>query len=110
MKTFFKKMKIVVDICFEMTYITNIRNGKEPPMTQNQILFAQIGRKLMEISEGTSMKGLTDDQIARTNRMSSFGDALTRFGASFGPRTLKELLELAGVSLEEAQEFMALGK
>lgn len=79
-------------------------------MTQNQIVLAQIGRKLMEISEKTSMKGLSDEQIARTNRMSSFGDALTRFGTTFGPRNLKEVLELGGVTIEEAQEFILIGK
>lgn len=79
-------------------------------MTQNQILLAQIGRNLMKISESMPMKGLTDSQIARTNRMSSFGDTLTRFGATFGPRNLKEVLEIGGVSLEEAQEFIQIGK
>lgn len=79
-------------------------------MTQNQIILAQIGRKLMDMSETMPMKSLTDEQIARTNRMSSFGDALTRFGTTFGPRNVTEVLKLSGVTLEEAQEFMALGK
>lgn len=103
-------MKKVVDKRVVKYYITNIGRQKETIMTQNQIILAQIGRKLMDMSETMSMKGLTDEQIARTNRMSSFGDALTRFGTTFGPRNLKEVLELGGVSLEEAQEFMALGK
>lgn len=79
-------------------------------MTKNQIIFAQIGRQLMSISETSSMRGLSDEQIARINRMNSFGDALTRFGATFGPSNVKELLKVSGVTLEEAQEFMAIGK
>jgi len=77
--------------------------------TENQIVVAKIGRKLMDISVNTPMKGLKDDEIARTNRMSSFGDALTRFGTSFGPRNLKEVLKLSGVSQTEAEEFLKLG-
>lgn len=79
-------------------------------MTQQQKILASIGRNLMEMSEKMPMKGLTDAEIARTNRMSSFGDALTRFGTTFGPRTLEEVLKRGGVTIEEAQEFMALGK
>jgi hypothetical protein len=77
--------------------------------TPNEIKVAVIGRKLMDISVNMPMKGLKDEEIARSNRMSSFGDALTRFGSTFGPRNLKEVLKLSGVSMEEAEEFMQLG-
>jgi hypothetical protein len=63
----------------------------------------------MDISVNMPMKGLKDEEIARSNRMSSFGDALTRFGSTFGQRNLKEVLKLSGVSMEEAEEFMQLG-
>lgn len=76
--------------------------------TPNEIKVAVIGRKLMDISVNMPMKGLKDEEIARSNRMSSFGDALTRFGSTFGPRNLKEVLKLSGVSMEEAEEFMQL--
>ena len=79
-------------------------------MTQQQKILASIGRNLMDMSEKMPMKGLNDAQIARTNRMSSFGDALTRFGTIFGPKTLEDVLNRSGVSIEEAQEFMALGQ
>ena len=78
-------------------------------MTTQQRLLANIGRALMDISETMPMKGLTDADIARTNRMSSFGDALTRFGTTFGPRNLAEVLKLGGVTEDEAREFIKLG-
>lgn len=77
-------------------------------MNRNQIILANAGRKLMDISTNTSMKGLTDSQIGRLNRMAAFGDALTRYGALFGPRTLTEVLETSGVSMDEAKEFMSI--
>lgn len=77
--------------------------------TANQRIVASIGRKLMEISATMPMKGLKDEDIARSNRMSSFGDALTRFGTAFGPRTLEEVLKTSGVTEAEAAEFMKLG-
>jgi hypothetical protein len=77
--------------------------------TPTEIKVASIGRKLMDISVNMPMKGLKDEEIARSNRMSSFGDALTRFGSTFGPRNLNEVLKLSGVSVEEAEEFMQLG-
>lgn len=77
--------------------------------TPTEIKVAIIGRKLMDISVNMPMKGLKDEEIARSNRMSSFGDALTRFGSTFGPRNLNEVLKLSGVSVKEAEEFMQLG-
>ena len=77
--------------------------------TDNQRIIASIGRKLMDISETMPMKGLKDEDIARTNRMSSFGDALTRFGTTFGPKSLNDVLKISGVSVKEAEEFMKIG-
>jgi hypothetical protein len=93
-----------------MVYVATIGRQKGPIMTRNEILLAKFGRKLIDISENMNMKGLSDEQIARVNRMNSFGDALTRVGVTFGPRTLQEILDVGGVSLKEAQEFMALAK
>ena len=77
--------------------------------SKNEIIIANVGRKLMDISQSMSMKGLRDDEIARSNRMSTFGDALTRFGTAFGPKNLEDVLRVAGVSKKEAEEFMQLG-
>ena len=77
--------------------------------TKNERVVATIGRKLMDISCTMPMKGLKDAEIARTNRMSSFGDALTRFGTAFGPKNLDEVLKVSGVSKQEAEEFMKIG-
>lgn len=77
--------------------------------TKNERIVANIGRKLMDISCTMPMKGLKDEDIARTNRMSSFGDALTRFGTAFGPKNLDEVLKVSGVSKKEAEEFMKIG-
>lgn len=78
-------------------------------MNSNQLILAQIGRNLMDMSATMPMKGLKDADIARSNRMSAFGDVLTRFGTAFGPRNLKEVLEVSGVTQKEAEEFLKLG-
>jgi len=77
--------------------------------TKNERVVANIGRKLMDISENMSMKGLKEEDIARSNRMSTFGDALTRFGTAFGPKNLNDVLKVSGVSKREAEEFMKIG-
>ena len=77
--------------------------------SKNQIILGQVGRRLMNISETAPMKGLKDAEIGRYNRMATFGDTLTRFGTTFGPRNLDEVLKTAGVTLDEAKEFLALG-
>lgn len=78
--------------------------------TQNELLVASIGRKLMDISATTPMKGLKDEEIGRTNRMSAFGYVLTAFGTPWGPKNLSEVLSKSGVSATEAEEFMQIGK
>jgi len=77
--------------------------------SKNQIILGNIGRRLMDISATAPMKGLKDDEIGRFNRMASFGDALTRFGTTFGPRSVDEVLNTSGVTRKEAEEFMKLG-
>ena len=77
--------------------------------TKNELIVAGIGRKLMDISVNTSLKNATPETIARSNRMSSFGDTLTRFGAPFGPKNLAEVLKTSGVTKQEASEFMKIG-
>ena len=74
-------------------------------------MIATLGRRLMDMSAKMPMgKGVSDDDIAKSNRMSSFGDALTRFNTDFGPKNMKELLKIARVSAEEAAEFIELAK
>tara|TARA_B110000259_G_C14019631_1_gene402549 strand:+ start:2415 stop:2678 length:264 start_codon:yes stop_codon:yes gene_type:complete len=77
--------------------------------TKNELIVANIGRKLMDISVNTPMKNATAETIARSNRMSTFGDTLTRFGAPWGPKNLGEVLTTSGISKKEAEEFMQLG-
>jgi|TARA_B110000971_G_scaffold87651_1_gene90069 hypothetical protein len=77
--------------------------------TKNEMIVANIGRKLMDISVNTPMKNATAETIARSNRMSTFGDTLTRFGAPWGPKNLGEVLTTSGISKKEAEEFMQLG-
>ena len=66
--------------------------------TKNEMIVANIGRKLMDISVNTPMKNATAETIARSNRMSTFGDTLTRFGAPWGPKNLGEVLTTSGIS------------
>ena len=77
--------------------------------SKNQIILGRIGRTLMDISANAPMKGLKDAEIGRFNRMATFGDTLTRFGTTFGPRNLEEVLKTSGITIEEAKEFMAIG-
>lgn len=78
--------------------------------SKNQIILARIGRRLMDISASAPMKGLKDAEIGRYNRMATFGDSLTRFGTTFGPRNIQEVLKVSGVDMAEAEEFFAIGK
>ena len=77
--------------------------------SKNQIILGRIGRTLMDISANAPMKGLKDEEIGRYNRMATFGDTLTRFGTTFGPRNLEEVLKTSGISQKEAAEFIKLG-
>jgi len=78
--------------------------------SKNQLILARIGRRLMDISATAPMKGLKDAEIGRYNRMASFGDALTRFGTTFGPSNISDLIVQSGVTADEATEFFTLGK
>ena len=78
--------------------------------SSSELVLARIGRRLMDISANSPMKGLKDAEIGRYNRMASFGDALTRVGTIFGPTDLSKLLTTAHVTVEEAQEFFKLGQ
>jgi hypothetical protein len=81
--------------------------GDDPKTKQ----FATIGRTLMDISAKMKITKTTpDEEIAKSNRMAAFGDALTRFGTTWGPRNLAELLKDSGCSKEEAMEFMNIAK
>jgi Sec-independent protein translocase protein TatA len=74
-------------------------------------MIANLGRRLMDMSAKMPMgKGVSDEEVAKSNRMSSFGDALTRFGTDFGPKSLPELIKSARVTPEEAKEFLALAQ
>jgi hypothetical protein len=74
-------------------------------------MIADLGRRLMDMSAKMPMgKGVSDEDIEKSNKMSSFGDALTRFGSPFGPRNMKELVKAARVTPEEAKEFIELAQ
>ena len=90
--------------------VTEARPGYADDTNPQTRKLASMGRTLMDISSTTSMKGLSDEEIGKTNKMSSFGDALTRFGTAFGPKNLPELLKASGVTAEEAKEFLAMAQ
>ena len=91
-----------------MNEIVNEADYGDDPKSK---MIADLGRRLMDMSAKMPMgKGVSDDDIAKSNRMSSFGDALTRFGSPFGPKNMKELVKIAGVTPEEAMEFIELAK
>jgi len=71
---------------------------------------AGLGRTLMDISAKMPMKGASDEEIAKSNKMSSLGDALTRWGSAFGPKNVKDLMKITDLSPEEIQELLAMAK
>lgn len=92
----------------KMNDIVNETNYGDDPQTK---MVADLGRRLMDMSAKMPMgKGVSDDDIAKSNRMSSFGDALTRFNTDFGPKNLKDVIKSARVTPEEAMEFIELAK
>ena len=92
----------------KMKDIVNEANYGDDPQTK---MVADLGRRLMDMSAKMPMgKGVSDDDIAKSNRMSSFGDALTRFNTDFGPKNLKDVIKSARVTPQEAMEFIELAK
>ena len=71
---------------------------------------ADLGRRLMDISSKMPMKGLSDEEIGKTNKMSALGDALTRFGTAFGPKNIKDLIKATGLEPNEIQELLAMAQ
>ena len=71
---------------------------------------ADIGRALMAHSETASMKGKTDAEIGMFNQMSSLGNNLTKFGTTFGPRSLQDLMKSTDLNAETIKKLLAFGK
>jgi len=71
---------------------------------------ANIGRALMTHSETASMKGKTDDEIRVFNQMSSLGNALTRFGTAFGPKSVEDIVKDTDLTPKMIQQLMAFGE
>jgi hypothetical protein len=71
---------------------------------------AALGRTLMDISANMPMKGASDEEIDKSNKMSSLGDALTRWGTSFGPKSIKDLIKTTGLEPNEIQELLAMAQ
>ena len=91
-----------------MNEIVNEADYGDDPKSK---MIADLGRRLMDMSAKMPMgKGVSDDEIAKSNKMSSFGDALTRFGSPFGPKNMKDLVKQARVTPEEAKEFIELAQ
>jgi hypothetical protein len=71
---------------------------------------AALGRKLMDMSANMPMKGASDEEIDKSNKMSALGDALTRWGTSFGPKNVKDLVKASGLEPKEIQELLAMAQ
>ena len=64
---------------------------------------ASIGRVLMD-------RAITTKDDALSNLMAKFGDALTHYGTTFGPRTPQELMKKTGISEEMLRKLLAYGE
>lgn len=74
-------------------------------------MIVDLGRRLMDMSAKMPMgKGVSDEEIDKSNKMSSFGDALTRFGSPMGPKNMAELMKVSGVTPDLAKEFLELAQ
>ena len=92
----------------KMNEIVNEADYGDDPKSRQ---IADLGRRLMDMSAKMPMgKGVSDEEIDKSNKMSSFGDALTRFNTPFGPKNMKDLIKMARVTPEEAMEFIELAK
>ena len=81
--------------------------GDNPKMRQ----FASMGRTLMDLSAKMKItKDTPDSEIEKSNKMAAFGDALTRFGTSWGPKNADELCKMARCTGKEAAEFIQIAK
>lgn len=64
---------------------------------------AAIGRVLMD-------RAVTTKDDALSNLMSTFGDLLTRYNTTFGPRSPQELMQKSGVSKEMMMKLLKFGE
>ena len=78
--------------------------------TPQQKKLAALGRTLMDMSAKMPMKGASDEEIGKSNKMAALGDALTRFGTAFGPRDVKGLVKATGLEPKEIQELLAMAQ
>ena len=92
--------------------INEVTEGRGPDYETNPAYkkLASIGRALMAHSETTSMKGKTDDEIGMFNKMSTFGDALTRYGTTFGPKNIQDVMKDTGLDMNAIKSLMAFGE
>ena len=87
--------------------VVEARYGDDPKTR----MIADLGRRLMDMSAKMPMgKGVSDEEIEKSNKMSAFGDTLTRFGSDFGPKNLKDVIKAARITPEEAKEFLELAQ
>jgi hypothetical protein len=71
---------------------------------------ANIGRALMTHSETASMKGKDDNQIRMYNQMSALGNTLTKFGTTFGPKNLKDVMAETELDAAAIKALLAFGE
>jgi len=87
--------------------VTEASYGDDPKSR----MIADLGRKLMDMSASMKItKDTPDEAIEKSNKMSAFGDALTRWGTDFGPKNLNDVVKLARVTPAEAKEFLEIAQ
>ena len=82
--------------------------GMETSPTNKKL--ANIGRALMTHSETASMKGKDDNQIRIYNQMSALGNTLTKFGTTFGPKNLKDVMAETELDAAAIKALLAFGE
>ncbi len=67
---------------------------------------AALGRKMIDMS--SRMTGTDDNTLMMANALSRLGESLESFGASFGPKSMSDVVKMTGMSQDVIQ--MLIGK
>jgi hypothetical protein len=87
----------------DYSFATEANYGDDPKTK----MITDLGRRLMDMSAKMPMgKGVSDEEIDKSNKMSAFGDALTRFNTPMGPKNIGDIIKISGVTPEQAKEFL----
>ena len=69
---------------------------------------AALGRKMIDMS--SNMKGTDDSTLMMANALSRLGETLDSFGASFGPKSMADVVKMTGMNKDVIQMLINKAK